>query len=222
MPRVVRKTAQVPYAVGALGLHVVGRVRGLAHQLLDGLPWAHRHLRLPEGPCPRAMRWLSGAVSQRRGVPSVTSICRHVDANDRPAASRPREATHRQLLLWLGDRTGRRREDNRLHRHLLHRRVGFDVDAIEGADRRVEDLVGHPALPHALRLLRRGRHLAKPLDVAYAHVTRHDGAQREAVVGGQRLAVHLVSEQHVAVLREGLGGGNGGLGPVDALKLHMP
>eukprot|EP00966_Prymnesium_polylepis_P163510 3779437-Prymnesium_polylepis.1 len=31
------------------------------------------------------------------------------------------------------------------HRRVhLHRRVGFDVDAIEGADRRVEDLVGHP------------------------------------------------------------------------------
>mmetsp|Transcript_29154 Transcript_29154/g.72682 ORF Transcript_29154/g.72682 Transcript_29154/m.72682 type:complete len:419 (+) Transcript_29154:218-1474(+) len=220
VPRVVRETAEVPYPLDRLRLNIVRHVSGLANDLRS-LRRGKRQLCLPEGPRPRAIRRLIGAFCEFRRVPRAAAIRRDVHAHNPPPAARPREPAHGDSLVRVERGSRQRREHDRRDGHLLHRRVLLDVHPVQRAHAGVEHFVRHPPLPHPLRLLLRRRHLAQPLDVAHAHVPRHDHPQREAVVGGHRLAIHLIRQQHVARGREGLLARDGGLRAVLALEVDV-
>lgn len=64
-------------------------------------------------------------------------------------------------------------------------------------------------LPVRRTLVARHVHLAEPLHRARADHAGHDSAHRVAVIAGQRDAVHLIRQEHVAIsgtrMRQGAG-----------------
>jgi hypothetical protein len=84
VPRVVGQAPDVPHTAGCLGLRVVGRVCGLAHQV----QWASVALRqgqcdLPQGPSPGPVSSAVGHLDQLRSCPRLAP-CGRVGADTTP------------------------------------------------------------------------------------------------------------------------------------------
>ena len=71
-----------------------------------------------------------------------------------------------------------REHDCGLNRHLLHRKDGRHVDALEGFYAGRESFICDASLPRSLRLLGARYNLFHPLDVPNADVTRYDDTNR--------------------------------------------
>ena len=104
---------------------------------------------------------------------------------------------------------------------LLDGRHAGDVHAVQVLHGGREDLVVHTALPRPLALLRAQRDGLEPLHVSNSHKARDDCAERVPVLPRNRLPVHLVRHDGVAVGVQGLLDRDGGQHPVVGLELDV-
>mmetsp|Transcript_19730 Transcript_19730/g.50087 ORF Transcript_19730/g.50087 Transcript_19730/m.50087 type:complete len:583 (-) Transcript_19730:260-2008(-) len=224
VPRVVAQPAQIPDALHPLGLRVACRVLR-AHNHVHVLAVARDgQVCAPQRPPPLPVVRLGRSVELCR-LPRRTAVRRHVHAGHPLSTAAPGVSfdLHRSVACRDGS-TILQIADCRLHRHFLDGSGGGPVH-VAPIYAWGERLVVF-ALPVAGAFLIAQDDLGQPLDRASAHGARNQDAQGETVVQRQRLAVHLVHQQHVAVRVHRLAPrdrgaiGRGGI-PVEPLKLHM-
>ncbi len=168
------------------GLNLPGRIGGPAEQLdLAGL--LRRPAQAPVSP--QAGR---GVLLPLGVLPAVAAVGADFDLLNGAFAAGPGRAAEFEVVAGLDAGVRRGRENLRFDPHLRERHP----------HRRQVVLLFPAGIIHRLKVPLVGvvddPDFGQPFYRRHAVPAGHDGPQRRAVGGGERLAVHLVGEQHVA------------------------